>query len=94
MVDARFAKPLDEELICDLARTCGRMVTVEENVAAGGFGSAVLEALSRRGLYGVRTRLVAVDDVFVEHGAQAILREKYGVDAQAVTRAARELMAS
>jgi 1-deoxy-D-xylulose-5-phosphate synthase len=92
VVNARFVKPLDEELICSLAVRCGRVVTVEENVIAGGFGAAVLETLARRGLTGVAARLVGVGDVFVEHGSQALLREAYGVDAAAVARAARALL--
>ncbi|MBU1275071.1 MAG: 1-deoxy-D-xylulose-5-phosphate synthase [Proteobacteria bacterium] len=92
VVNARFAKPLDEELICDLAQGCGRVVTVEENEAAGGFGSAVLELLARRGLFGIKVKVVALADTFVEHGSQAELRRLYGVDASAVAAAARELM--
>jgi 1-deoxy-D-xylulose-5-phosphate synthase len=91
VVNARFVKPLDEALICSLARRTGRLVMVEENVEAGGFGSAVLEALSRHGVQNVRTRLVAVRDVFVEHGGQAQLRKLHGLDAQAVAAAVREL---
>ncbi len=94
VVNARFIKPLDEELICGLARECGRVVTVEENVASGGFGSAVLEALSRRGLTGIKTRCIAVQDTFVEHGSQAQLRHDYGLDSEAVVQAAMELMGS
>jgi len=93
VVNARFVKPLDEELLCDLAVRCGRVVTVEENEAAGGFGSAVLEALARRGLSGVRVKLVALNDTFVEHGSQTELRALHQVDAAAVAAAARELLA-
>ena len=92
VLNARFVKPLDEDAICELAAKFGRVVTVEENVAAGGFGSAVLECLSRRGLHSVKTMLVAVGDTFVEHGSQAILRHKYAVDADAVEEAALSLM--
>lgn len=92
VVNARFAKPLDEELICEVAQSCGRVVTVEENEAAGGFGSAVLELLARRGLYGIKLKVVALNDTFVEHGCQAELRRLYGVDATAVAAAARELL--
>lgn len=91
VVNARFVKPLDEELICEVAHTCGRLVTVEENEANGGFGSAVLELLARRGLTGIKVRVVALNDTFVEHGSQAQLRHLYGVDAQAVAEAARRL---
>jgi 1-deoxy-D-xylulose-5-phosphate synthase len=93
VVNARFAKPLDEDLICQLAAKCQRVVTVEENVAAGGFGSAVLECLARRDVRGVAVRVVAVADVFVEHGSQQELRALYGVDQAAVARAAQELLA-
>ncbi len=93
VLNARFAKPLDEEQLCRLAQECGRVVTVEENVAMGGFGSAVLECLARRGLFHIPVRVVAVDDAFVEHGSPARLRELYKLDAAAVTEAARQLLA-
>ncbi|CAO0819760.1 1-deoxy-D-xylulose-5-phosphate synthase [Desulfarculales bacterium] len=94
VVNARFAKPLDEELIASLAAQCKRVVTVEENVAAGGFGSAVLECLARRGIRDVAVKLVAVGDVFVEHGTQRELRVLYAVDQAAVVRTALDLLAS
>jgi len=92
VINTRFVKPLDEELICGAAGECGRLVTVEENVAEGGFGSAVLEALARRSRTGVRTRCIAVQNTFVEHGSQAELRKVHGLDAEAVAAAALELM--
>ncbi|MCA1987979.1 MAG: 1-deoxy-D-xylulose-5-phosphate synthase [Desulfarculus sp.] len=92
LINARFAKPLDRELILECARRCRRVVTVEENVKAGGFGAAVLEALAESGLREVAVRLVGVDDVFVEHGSQAQLRGLYGLDAKAVVQAARQLL--
>jgi len=93
VVNARFTKPLDEDLICGLAEKCGKVITVEENEAAGGFGSAVLEAFSRRGITGVKTRCLAVQDTFVEHGTQAQLRHDYGLDAEAVVQAALKMLA-
>jgi 1-deoxy-D-xylulose-5-phosphate synthase len=92
VINARFVKPLDADLICKVAGECGRLVTVEENVAAGGFGSAVLEAMSSRGVHKVKTRCIAVQDTFVEHGSQAQLRHDYGLDSEAVVNAAMELM--
>ena len=92
VVNARFAKPLDQELLCDLAATSGRVVTVEENVAAGGFGSAVLEMFNQQGLHQVRVARVALADAFVEHGSQAQLRHLYHIDDQAVVAAARRLL--
>ncbi len=93
VLNARFVKPLDCDAVLELAQECGRVVTVEENVAMGGFGSAVLECLADAGLTGVKVRRVAVPDSFVEHGSQAELRRRLGLDAAAVARAARELLA-
>ncbi len=90
VVDARFLKPLDEGLILEVARRCGRVMTVEENVAAGGFGSAVLELLAAHGMAGVHVELLAVPDEFVEHGNPTALRAKYGLDAQGIVRRATE----
>ena len=79
VVDARYLKPLDEELILRAAQRCGRVLTVEENVLAGGFGSAVLELLSARGLAGIPVETVGIPDEFVEHGKPSELRAKYGL---------------
>jgi 1-deoxy-D-xylulose-5-phosphate synthase len=80
LINARFIKPLDEGLIISVAQRVKRIVTVEENVLAGGFGSAVLECLNRAGLADVSLRRIGIDDEFVEHGSQTILRKKYGLD--------------
>ncbi|MCB2185782.1 MAG: 1-deoxy-D-xylulose-5-phosphate synthase [Deltaproteobacteria bacterium] len=93
VLNARFIKPLDEDLICELAARCQAVVTVEENEVAGGFGSAVLEALARRGIL-VPVELVGVRDTFVEHGAQALLRHKYRVDGKETAAAARRIIAA
>jgi 1-deoxy-D-xylulose-5-phosphate synthase len=93
VVDARFVKPLDEDLILPLAEKIGRIVTVEENVRQGGFGGAVLECLDDAGILGkVAVSRVGIADLFVEHGPQKILRAKYGVDAAAVSAAAENLL--
>ncbi|MFP4307090.1 MAG: 1-deoxy-D-xylulose-5-phosphate synthase, partial [Desulfococcaceae bacterium] len=92
VMDARFVKPLDIERILPLARSVGRVVTVEEHVLMGGFGSAVLEALADAGMTDVAVARVGIRDTFVAHGPQKILRARYGVDAAAVVRAARNLM--
>lgn len=91
VVNARFVKPLDDNLILTLAARRGRVLTVEENVGQAGFGSAVLELLSDRGLL-VPMKRLAIPDIFVEHGSPAILREKYGLDAQGILKAALELL--
>ena len=95
VVDARFAKPLDQEL---LAQHLGRyrwLVTVEEHQRAGGFGSAVLEAASQLPNASARIRVLAIPDRFVEH---ASTREEQlaevGLDAAGIERAVRNLLAA
>ena len=91
VVNARFVKPLDDNLILTLAAKRGRVLTVEENMGQAGFGSAVLELLSDHGLL-VPVKRLAIPDVFVEQGAPAILREKYGLDAKGIVAGALELL--
>ncbi len=81
VVNARFVKPLDEELICDVARRAKRLVTVEENAVQGGFGSAVLELLQREGLHDVPVTMVGIPDEFIHHGHPKIQRRELGLDA-------------
>jgi 1-deoxy-D-xylulose-5-phosphate synthase len=92
VVNARFVKPLDAELILNQAAANGRVLTVEENVGQGGFGSAVLELFADRGLLGVPVKRLAIPDAFLEHGAPAILRQKYGLDADGILKAALKLL--
>jgi 1-deoxy-D-xylulose-5-phosphate synthase len=92
VVNARFIKPLDEPLILTLAAKHGRVLTVEENVVAGGFGSAVLELLADRGLAGVAVKRLGIPDVFVEHGSQDILRKKFDLDAPGILKQALALL--
>ena len=84
VVNARFIKPLDEEISIALIERCPRVITVEENALAGGFGSALLELLERRGITGVRIHRLGIPDEFVEHGNQAIWRHHYALDAEGV----------
>jgi len=85
VVDARFAKPLDSDLLCGLASRLRRLVTIEEHVLAGGFGSAVAELLADRGLGGsVELTRIGIGDTFVEHGTQAELREIVGLTPDAI----------
>ena len=94
VVNCRYVKPLDAELICSLAKKIPRIITVEENVRQGGFGSAVLEELNDSGITGFQLERIGIPDTFVEHGPQRLLRSKYGVDAEAIVEAAKSLMAS
>ncbi|MBN1940306.1 MAG: 1-deoxy-D-xylulose-5-phosphate synthase, partial [Candidatus Aminicenantes bacterium] len=80
VVDARFCKPLDEELILDYARRGRAIVTVEEGVLAGGFGSAVLEFLNSRGFGGVRVKCLGLPVELFPVGKLSELRARYGLD--------------
>jgi 1-deoxy-D-xylulose-5-phosphate synthase len=84
VVNARFIKPADENLIISLSQRTRRIVTVEENVLAGGFGSVVLECLNKAGLTDVLVKRLGIDNEFVEHGSQRILRRKYGLDEEGI----------
>jgi 1-deoxy-D-xylulose-5-phosphate synthase len=86
VVNARFAKPLDKSLIIDLSGRIKRIVTVEENVLNGGFGSSIIKLLQESGRCDVTVKNIGIPDEFVEHGTQAILRSKYGLDANGIAR--------
>jgi 1-deoxy-D-xylulose-5-phosphate synthase len=92
VVNCRFVKPLDVDLIGTLAREIPRIITVEENVRQGGFGSAVLECLSDQRINGFCLECIGIPDIFVEHGPQKMLRSKYGIDASNIVNAAKRLM--
>lgn len=83
VVNARFVKPLDRGLLREHARTCRAVVTVENGVAAGGFGSAVEEALGETGFRG-RVIRVGWPDTFVSHGKPDVLREKHGLHPEGI----------
>jgi 1-deoxy-D-xylulose-5-phosphate synthase len=78
VADMRWIKPLDTDLICDLAKTHSLFITVEENVVAGGAGSAVAEFLTEQGLE-IEIRHVAIDDRFIDHASQGETRADAGL---------------
>ena len=91
VADARFAKPLDGELIASLAGEHDVLVTVEENVLAGGFGSAVVEYMADNDLLGdTRVLRFGLPDRYVTHGKPALLREEVGLTPQDVARQVAE----
>jgi 1-deoxy-D-xylulose-5-phosphate synthase len=92
VVNCRFVKPIDVDLIAGVARRIPRIITVEENVRQGGFGSAVLEALNDQGITHVAVERLGVPDIFVEHGSPDVLRAKYGLDADGIVAVALRLM--
>ena len=91
VINPRFLKPLDSDLIADWAARTGRVVTVEDNCVQGGFGSAVLEALNERGLH-LPVRRLGYEDRFIEHGPQAVLWRAAGIDADGIARSVLDLL--
>jgi 1-deoxy-D-xylulose-5-phosphate synthase len=94
VINARFIKPLDRELLCRTATDLKKIITVEENVLMGGFGSAVLELFEQEGIRDVRIRRLGIADEFATHATQAELRNMYGIDEEGITRAVRQMIAS
>lgn len=92
VVNARFIKPLDRELIIRLAGSTGILFTVEENAIEGGFGSAVLELLEEEGVDGVKVRRLGFPDRYIEQGEQRELRARYGLDAEGVAASIRNCL--
>jgi 1-deoxy-D-xylulose-5-phosphate synthase len=92
VINCRFLKPLDGELICTMAEKVGKVLTVEENVLDGGFGSAILELFQKNGLSWVNVKRMGIPDRFVEHGSQEALRGMYGINTEGIAKKARELI--
>jgi 1-deoxy-D-xylulose-5-phosphate synthase len=93
VVNGRFVKPLDADLIGDVAKKVRCVVTVEEGSRMGGFGSAVLEALSELGLTHLRTKVLGLPDWYIEQGPQDLLRERYGLTADGIYESVKALFA-
>jgi 1-deoxy-D-xylulose-5-phosphate synthase len=89
VVNARFAKPIDSELILELAGRTRRLVTIEENMLIGGFGSAVLELVGGAKLDEVKVECLGLPDRFIEHGPQALFRSMFDLDAGGIARRVR-----
>ena len=94
VVNARFVKPLDAELIVALARSHGSIVTVEDHYVQAGFGSAVMELLEEKGVHDVRVLCLGFPDKLVEHASQSTLLAKYGLDADGIYNRVREFVAA
>lgn len=89
--DMRFVKPLDEELLHEIFQHFDRVITVEDGVIQGGFGSAVLEFMAA---YGYKSKLVrlGVPDRFIEHGTPEELQRDCGFDQKGIYQAALEIL--
>ncbi len=89
VINARFIKPLDRDLITAVAARTKMVVTAEEGALQGGFGSAVLELLADAGMSAIPVRRIGLPDRFAEQGTPAGLRRSYGLDAQGIADAVR-----
>ena len=92
VINARFVKPLDTATILSLAERIGKVITIEDGVIMGGFGSAVLEALAGAGLKDVQIRNLGIPDEFIEHGDVQHLYALCQCDADAVVRTAQAML--
>jgi len=93
VINARFAKPLDTELILDVANHTKNMVIVEENVLSGGFGAMVLELLEKAEASDVKVKRLGIPDEFVTHGKQDFLRSLYHLDAPGIAKECADFLA-
>ncbi len=91
VINPRFLKPLDADLICDWAGQTGKVITIEDNVVQGGFGSAVLELLNQKNLH-LPVSMLGYGDHFIEHGPQSVLWQNAGIDSAGIAAAALALV--
>jgi 1-deoxy-D-xylulose-5-phosphate synthase len=92
VINARFIKPLDDELITKYCRPFSRVITVEEGSLAGGFGSAIMERVQQLGIRDVQFHCLGIPDEYVHHGAQDVLRAQYDLDANGIAKRVREFV--
>jgi 1-deoxy-D-xylulose-5-phosphate synthase len=93
VINPRFAKPIDRECVAEYGGKCGLVISLEDHVLAGGFGSAVLETINELELQVPMVR-VGWPDEFIEHGKVEALRAKYGLTAEAALAKARPHLAA
>jgi len=92
VVNARFIKPLDEKMLHEIFQTNKPVITVEEAVLQGGFGSAVLEFASEHGYYDTRVERMGIPDRFIEHGSVTKLLEEIGLTKEEIINRVKKLV--
>lgn len=91
LINARFAKPIDEEIVEEACVEHELIVTLEENVSCGGYGEKVLDCMNRKGLRN-RYLNISLPDAYIEHGNVELLKQEIGIDAESIVKRIRELM--
>lgn len=91
VINARFAKPLDRELILQAAQSTGRVITIEENALSGGFGCAILELFQEENLWSIQVHRLGIPDRFISIGSIDLLKQQLGLDVTGILNAARKL---
>ncbi|EFM09868.1 deoxyxylulose-5-phosphate synthase [Paenibacillus curdlanolyticus YK9] len=92
IINARFIKPLDENMLRSLAEEGMQLIVLEEGAELGGLGSAVMEFYSLQQIYGVNVRIIGVPDLFIEHGSVKEQRAETGLTAERVASEVKSLM--
>jgi 1-deoxy-D-xylulose-5-phosphate synthase len=93
VINARFVKPLDEDLILKTAAAINKIITIEENILQGGFGSAILELLAEKNITGIWVKRLGIPDEFVDHATQTEQHHKYGLNEEGIIRTIKEMLA-
>ncbi len=92
LINARFVKPIDEETVKEACRDHMLIVTMEENVASGGYGEKVLDYMNREGLRNQYLN-ISIPDAYVEHGNVELLKQEIGIDADSIVKRILEALA-
>jgi 1-deoxy-D-xylulose-5-phosphate synthase len=94
VINARFIKPLDDELIAKYCRPFTKVITVEEGSLACGFGAAIMERVQQLGIRDVAFHRIGIPDEYVHHGGQDVLRAQYDLDANGIAKRVREFVST
>ncbi|HEX9163357.1 MAG TPA: 1-deoxy-D-xylulose-5-phosphate synthase [Thermoanaerobaculia bacterium] len=93
VINARFIKPIDDQLVARFCKAGAKVITVEEGALAGGFGSAVMERVQHLGIEAVKFHRIGIPDEYVHHGSQDVLRAQYDLHGEGIARRVREFLA-
>jgi 1-deoxy-D-xylulose-5-phosphate synthase len=89
VINGRFIKPMDRDMLVNLATHTKKILTVEEGAVIGGFGSGVMELLSEEGI-AMPVKSIGIPDIFLSHGSQKMLRKQIGLDQEGIKRAIKQ----